>query len=71
MDASRMNEETLNPRQLNLQRKKLKCLGCAKEMVTDRCHRFCRVCQRRNRRNGDHLPKVGRLGRMMSTTELS
>ena len=71
MDASRMNEETLNDRQLNLQRKRLKCLGCGKEMMTDRCHRFCRVCQRRNRRNGDHLPKIGRVGRMMSMTELS
>ncbi len=49
-------------RGLNLERKRLKCLGCSRMMVTDRCHRFCRVCQRRNRRNQYHLPKQARIG---------
>ena len=40
----------------NLQKKRLPCLACGKVIVTDRCHRFCRVCQRRNLRNGYHLP---------------
>ena len=55
-------EEARSTRNLNLARKKMKCLGCGKEIVTDRCHRFCRVCQRRNRRNGHHLPKIGKIG---------
>ena len=29
-------------------RKLLSCLGCGKAMWTDRCHRICRKCQRRN-----------------------
>ena len=24
------------------------CLGCGKKMWTDRCHRICRKCRRRN-----------------------
>lgn len=29
-------------------RKQLPCLGCGEPMWTDRCHRICRRCQRRN-----------------------
>jgi hypothetical protein len=54
-------EEAESTRRKNLERKKLRCLGCGREMMTDRCHRFCRVCQRRNRRNRYHLPKMGRI----------
>lgn len=57
-------EESRSTRRKNLERKKLKCLGCGREIITDRCHRFCRVCQRRNRRNGYHLPKMGRIRSM-------
>ena len=45
-------------RLLNLQRKKMNCLGCGRIIVTDRCHRFCRMCIRRNRRNGFYQPKT-------------
>ncbi|MBI2191741.1 MAG: hypothetical protein HYU36_07140 [Planctomycetes bacterium] len=65
METTRMRlteEEARSTRRLNLERKNLKCLGCGRWIVTDRCHRFCRVCQRRNRRNQFHLPKLGRLG---------
>ncbi len=34
--------------QPNMVRKHLPCLGCGEPMWTDRCHRFCRKCQRRN-----------------------
>ena len=44
-------------RRLNLERKKLKCLGCGRMMITNRCHRFCSACLRRNRRNQWHLPR--------------
>jgi hypothetical protein len=30
-------------------KKWLSCLGCGAEMWTDRCHRFCKKCRRRNR----------------------
>ena len=36
-------------RALNLKRKMLRCLGCGKEIYTDRCHRFCQKCKRRNK----------------------
>ena len=49
-------------RRRNLERKRLKCLGCGRMMVTDRCHHFCRVCQRRNRRGQYYLPKQTRIG---------
>jgi hypothetical protein len=55
-------EDARTTRRLNLERKRLKCLGCGKVIVTDRCHRFCRVCQRRNRRNQYHLPRLARIG---------
>ena len=29
-------------------RKWVPCLGCGEAMWTDRCHRICRKCQRRN-----------------------
>lgn len=29
-------------------RKWLPCLGCGKVMWTDRCHRICKKCRRRN-----------------------
>jgi len=48
-------------RRLNRERKKLSCLGCGREIFADRCHRFCRTCQRRNRRGHFYLPKIGRL----------
>jgi len=47
---------------LNRQRKKLKCLGCHRTMITDRCHRFCKSCSRRNRHHG-HAAQRGRLSR--------
>ena len=43
--------EDRSVRRLNRKRKEMKCLGCGKTMVTDRCHRFCRICARRNQRN--------------------
>ncbi len=32
----------------DLVKKWLSCLGCGRQMWTDRCHRFCRKCGRRN-----------------------
>ena len=32
----------------NRQKKWLTCLGCGKRMLTDRCHRLCKKCRRRN-----------------------
>jgi hypothetical protein len=29
-------------------KKWLTCLGCGKKMWTDRCHRICKKCRRRN-----------------------
>ncbi len=29
-------------------KKWLSCLGCGKQMWTDRCHRICKKCRRRN-----------------------
>ena len=29
-------------------KKWLTCLGCSKKMWTDRCHRICKKCRRRN-----------------------
>ncbi len=29
-------------------RKWLTCLGCSKKIWTDRCHRICKKCRRRN-----------------------
>ena len=29
-------------------RKRLPCLGCGEAMWTDRCHRICKKCRRRN-----------------------
>ena len=54
-------DEALSTRRLNLERKTMKCLGCGREMRTDRCHRFCRVCVRRNRRAGYYAPRRVRL----------
>lgn len=51
-------------RQLNLEKRPLKCLGCGQVFMTDRCHRFCSVCQRRNRRNHYYLPKRCSLARI-------
>lgn len=51
----------MTTRELNLVRKKMKCLGCSKMIVTDKCHRFCRVCERRNNRKRWHLPRVGKV----------
>ncbi|MDP6358276.1 MAG: hypothetical protein QF473_24370 [Planctomycetota bacterium] len=48
---------------LNDERKELKCLGCGKTIITDRCHRFCLSCKRRNKKAGAELRvKVGRIG---------
>lgn len=55
------DEEAESTRRKNLEKKKLRCLGCGREIYTDRCHRFCKVCQRRNKRNRYHLPKTGRI----------
>lgn len=69
MDRSQIRlteEEARSTRRLNIERKPLKCLGCGRMILTDRCHRFCRVCQRRNRRNQFHLPKLGRIGLPLS-----
>ncbi len=33
---------------LDTMEKWLTCLGCGKTMWTDRCHRICRKCRRRN-----------------------
>ena len=30
------------------QKKWLTCLGCGTQMWTDRCHRICKKCRRRN-----------------------
>ena len=45
-------------RELNRQQKEMTCLGCGRRIVTDRCHRFCRVCERRNRRGKYYLPRT-------------
>jgi len=34
--------------ELDKQKKWMTCLGCGKKMWTDRCHRICRKCRRRN-----------------------
>ena len=46
-------------RAANRERKPRTCLGCGRTFVTDRCHRSCRVCERRNLRNGHYLPRIG------------
>ena len=28
-------------------KKSMSCLGCGKDMWTDRCHRICKTCRRR------------------------
>jgi|TARA_B100002003_G_C13977261_1_gene472704 hypothetical protein len=38
------------------QKKWLRCLRCNKQMWTDRCHRICVKCQRRN--NAQHVKDV-------------
>jgi len=38
------SQEAVTSRHLNRVRKKLRCLGCGREMMTDRCHRFCNNC---------------------------
>lgn len=34
--------------ELDKVKKWMTCLGCGKRMWTDRCHRICRKCRRRN-----------------------
>jgi hypothetical protein len=59
MDTHRLIEkDDPSVRQLNRRRKKMKCLGCGKEFLTDRCHRICRMCRRRNNRNGNFIPGI-------------
>lgn len=58
-------------RELNREQKKMTCLGCGRQIVTDRCHRFCRICQRRNQRSKYYLPRTavlrkGRAGEVRS-----
>jgi len=45
----------MTTRDLNKQKKKRKCLGCGREIWTDRCHRFCETCSRKNSRNGSSI----------------
>jgi len=42
-------QEARSVRQLNEERKWRPCLGCGQRIFTDRCHRFCRRCRKRNR----------------------
>jgi len=37
-------------------RKWAPCLGCGEAMWTDRCHRICRKCQRRNEASAAKRP---------------
>lgn len=64
-------EECLSTRRLNVQRKKLRCLGCGRTMVTDRCHRFCGLCMRRNRRSQFYDLKMARVVHTSAATELA
>jgi len=32
----------------DIEKKWMTCLGCGKRMWTDRCHRICKKCRRRN-----------------------
>ena len=48
----KQESDTESTTRLNAERKKQNCPGCGRTIVTDRCRRFCRTCQRRNRRNG-------------------
>ena len=43
-----MSSFTTTADQPNKAKKHLPCLGCGESMWTDRGHRFCRKCQRRN-----------------------
>lgn len=56
----RTDAETV--RKLNRQKKEFECLGCGRVFVTDRCHRFCRVCKRRNAHGNNAEPRVAGLG---------
>ncbi len=38
----------MTTKQANEKKKRRPCLGCEKMIETDRCHRFCRRCRRRN-----------------------
>jgi hypothetical protein len=54
-------QEDRTTRRLNRKKKKFNCLGCGRPIHSDRCHRFCRVCLRRNLRGQFYLPRVGRV----------
>lgn len=43
----------MNGRELNRVKKIMKCLRCGRDMLTDRCHRICAVCKRRNYKQRD------------------
>ena len=40
-----MRNQTTNP---DTVKKWMTCLGCGKRLWTDRCHRICKKCRRRN-----------------------
>jgi len=43
----------MSVQEANETKKWLRCLRCTKQMWTDRCHRICKKCQRRN--NAQHV----------------
>ncbi len=48
----------MTTRELNEQKKHLTCLGCGRDMVTDRCHRYCRICNRRLKNPANRGPRM-------------
>ena len=59
--------------ELDKQKKWMGCLGCGKKMWTDRCHRICRKCRRRNdatppRRDELPAPRVQRAPRIRASS---
>jgi len=56
-------EEAVLTRAKNKEKGLFLCLGgCNKEFKTDRCHRICRICRRRNERNGNYSMNIYNLG---------
>ena len=45
---NRMNSLIATASHPDKAKKLLPCLGCGRRMLTDRCHRICKKCRRRN-----------------------
>lgn len=53
-----MDKDDLSIRELNIQKKMLKCQVCGKLFLTDRCHRTCAKCKAALAHQDQVLPKI-------------